>query len=65
MRCGSWWYSSIVIAWGIVATCGAFIRSSTGLCLQRFCLGLAEAGACNAAAAKAAAAMVAAAAKVF
>ncbi|KAI8465365.1 MAG: major facilitator superfamily domain-containing protein [Monoraphidium minutum] len=46
MRLGArWWYSSITIAWGIVASCAAAIRSTAGLCAQRFFLGIAEAGA--------------------
>ncbi|KAF8068182.1 abaQ [Scenedesmus sp. PABB004] len=46
MRYGArWWYSSITVAWGVVATCGAVIRSRAGLCLQRFFLGVTEAGA--------------------
>lgn len=46
MRIGArWWYSSITIAWGIVALCAAAIQDRTGLCLQRFFLGVAEAGA--------------------
>lgn len=45
MRLGArWWYSSITIAWGILATCGAFIVDRTSLCIQRFLLGVAEAG---------------------
>uniref|UniRef100_A0A383W9P8 Major facilitator superfamily (MFS) profile domain-containing protein n=1 Tax=Tetradesmus obliquus TaxID=3088 RepID=A0A383W9P8_TETOB len=46
MRCGArWWYSSITIAWGVVATCAALIHNRTGLFLQRFFLGITEAGA--------------------
>jgi hypothetical protein len=45
MRCGArWWYSSITIAWGVVATCAALIHNRTGLFLQRFFLGITEAG---------------------
>eukprot|EP00878_Enallax_costatus_P014248 GHUV01014903.1.p1 GENE.GHUV01014903.1~~GHUV01014903.1.p1 ORF type:complete len:424 (+),score=46.11 GHUV01014903.1:395-1666(+) len=46
MRLGArWWYSTITVAWGIVATCGALITNRTGLCIQRLLLGVAEAGA--------------------
>lgn len=45
MRLGArWWYSSLTVAWGIVATCGALITDRSGLCIQRFMLGVAEAG---------------------
>lgn len=35
----------MTIAWGIVATAAAAIRNRTGLVVQRFFLGVAEAGA--------------------
>jgi hypothetical protein len=35
----------MTIAWGIVATCAALINSRKGLFLQRFSLGITEAGA--------------------
>jgi hypothetical protein len=45
MRCGArWWYSSMTIGWGIVATSAALINSRKGLFLQRFFLGITEAG---------------------
>lgn len=46
MRLGArWWYSSITVAWGIAATGAAAVRGRAGLCVQRFLLGVAEAGA--------------------
>jgi hypothetical protein len=40
-----WWFGTMTIAWGIVATSAAAIRSRTGLVLQRLLLGITEAGA--------------------
>lgn len=46
MRLGArWWYGGMTIAWGIVATAAAAIKNRTGLVVQRFFLGVAEAGA--------------------
>jgi len=46
MRLGArWWYSSMTVSWGIVATCAAAIKDRTGLAMQRFFLGITEAGA--------------------
>lgn len=39
-----WWFGAMTIAWGIVATSAAAIRSRTGLVLQRLLLGITEAG---------------------
>lgn len=46
MRLGArWWYSTMTLSWGIVATSAAAIQDRTGLVLQRFFLGITEAGA--------------------
>jgi hypothetical protein len=39
-----WWYGTMVIAWGIVATSAAAIKDRNGLIVQRFLLGVTEAG---------------------
>lgn len=43
-----WWYGCMTISWGIVATAAAAIKNRTGLVVQRFLLGITEAGASNA-----------------
>jgi NAD/NADP transhydrogenase alpha subunit len=42
-----WWYGCMTISWGIVATAAAAIKDRTGLVVQRFLLGVAEAGKSN------------------
>lgn len=39
-----WWYGGMTIAWGIVGTCAAAIQTRAGLAVQRFFLGVTEAG---------------------
>lgn len=39
-----WWFGTMTIAWGIVATSAAAITNRTGLVLQRLLLGITEAG---------------------
>jgi MFS family permease len=39
------WLSIIICAWGVSATCFAFMRTPTQFYLLRFILGAAEAGA--------------------
>lgn len=48
MQLGSrWWFGGMTIAWGVVATSAAAIKDRTGLVVQRFFLGVAEAGGCE------------------
>lgn len=39
-----WWIFSVVLLWGMSATCMAFVQEAWHLYVLRFCLGLAEAG---------------------
>jgi Na+/H+ antiporter NhaC len=39
-----WWYGTMTISWGIVATAAAAIKNRNGLIVQRLLLGVAEAG---------------------